>query len=98
MLGTIAVHVRSAGREGSERVTVPVKPLMGLTNMLDVTGVVPSAGTMLGRVVPTPKSGVGIESNVLGDAPRDSVACGASLGQTAKLNMNAKKRVLPMSE
>ena len=74
------MHVRSAGREGSERVTVPVKPLMGLTNMIEVAGVVPSAGTMLGRVVPTLKSGAGIESSVLGDAPCDSVACGASLG------------------
>ena len=74
------MHVSSAGREGSERVTVPVKPLMGLTNMIEVAGVVPSAGTMLGRVVPTLKSGVRIESNILGDAPRDSVACGASLG------------------
>jgi len=74
------VHVRSAGREGSERVTVPVKPLLGLTNMIEVAGVVPSARTMLGRVVPILKSGVRIESNILGDAPRDSVVCGASLG------------------
>ena len=67
-------------KRGSERVTVPVKPLIGLTNMIEVAGVVPSVGTRLGRVVPTLKSGVGIESDVLGDAPRDSVACGASLG------------------
>ncbi len=73
------MHVRSAGREGSKRVTVPVKPLIGLTNMIEVAGVL-SAGTTLGRVAPTLKSGVGIESNVLGDAPRNSVACGASLG------------------
>jgi hypothetical protein len=73
------VHVRFAGREGSERLIVPVKPLMGLTNIIDVAGVVPSAGTMLGRVVPTLKSGIGIES-AWGDAPCDSVACGASLG------------------
>jgi len=69
VLGIIAVHVRSAGREGSERMTVPVKLLIGFTNMIDVAGVVPSARTMLGGVVPTLKSGVGIESNVLGDAP-----------------------------
>ena len=74
------MHVRSAGSEGSERVTVLVKPLMGLTNMIDVAGVIPSAGTMLGGMVPTLKSAVGIESSVLGDAPRGSVACGASLG------------------
>jgi len=66
VLGIIAVHVRSAGREGSERVTVPVKPLLGLTSMIEVAGVVPSAGTMLGRVVSTPKSGVGIEPNIVG--------------------------------
>ena len=53
---------------------------------------------MLGRVVPTLKSGIGIESNALGDGPCDSVACGASLGQIAKLNMSARKSVLPMSE
>jgi hypothetical protein len=73
------VHVRLAGREGSERLTDPVKSLMELTNMIDVAGV-PSAGTMLGSVVPILKSGMGIESNALGDAPCDSVACGASLG------------------
>jgi len=60
--------------------TVPVKPLMGLMNIIDVAGVVPSAGTMFGRVVPTLKSGIGIESNALGDVPYDSVACEASLG------------------
>jgi hypothetical protein len=74
VLGTIAEHVRSAGREESERLTVPAKPLMGLTNIKDVARVVPSAGTMLGRVVPTLKSGIGIESNVRADAPCDSVA------------------------
>ena len=63
--GSIAVHVRSVGRGMSERVTVPVKPLMGVTRIVDVAIVVPSAGTRLGRVVPTLKSGVGIELDVL---------------------------------
>jgi len=80
VLGSIAVHVRSSGREGSERPTVPVKSLMGLTNTIDVAGVVPSAGTMLGRVIPTLKSGMGIESIVLGDARCDSVPCGTGPG------------------
>jgi hypothetical protein len=80
MLGTIPEHVSSAGRERFERLTVPVKPLMGLTNIIDVAGVVPSVGTMPGRVVPTLKSGIGIESNVRADATCDSGACGSSLG------------------
>lgn len=80
MLGSIPAHVRAAGRDGSERDTVPVKPLMGLTIMMDVAVVAPSARTMLGREVPISKSGIEIESNVVGDVPRGSVASGVSLG------------------
>ena len=42
------MHERSAGRGRSERATVPVKPLIGLTRMIAVAEVVPSAGTILG--------------------------------------------------
>jgi hypothetical protein len=44
----MAVHERSIGRGRSERVTVPVKPLMGVTMIVDMAGVAPSAGTILG--------------------------------------------------
>ena len=74
------MQVRAAGMVGSERVTVPLKPLMGLTNMIDVAVVVPSAGTMLGVEVPIPKSGIGIESNNVRSVPLRSADCETSLG------------------
>ena len=78
--GSMAVHERPTGRGSSDRVTVPMKPLMGLTTMVDVAGVVPSAGTILGCVAPSVKSGIGIELNVQGFVAFDSALCGNIIG------------------
>jgi hypothetical protein len=59
--GAIAVHRMFAGRGTAERVTVPAKSPMGFTTMVDVAGVLPSAGTTLGSVDPIVKSGAGLE-------------------------------------
>lgn len=84
---------RPAGSGRSERATVPLKSFMGLTNMIDVAGV-PSAGTVFGRVAPTLKSRTGIESNIQDGFACDSVLCGVSIGQNAKLSTNTIKRIL----
>jgi len=51
------VHVRPLGRGVSDRVTVPAKLFAGLTTMMEVAVVVPSAGTADGRVAPILNSG-----------------------------------------
>ena len=69
----IAVQVRSVGIGRFERVTVPVKPAIGFTIIVDVAGVVPSATTILGRVASILKSGTEIELNAQADVARDSI-------------------------
>jgi hypothetical protein len=91
--GSMALQVISDGRGRSERVTVPVKSLTGFTTIVEVPGVVPSAGTILGRVAPTVKSGRRIELNAQGDDACDSELCGANIGWTFKLNTNSSNRV-----
>jgi len=56
MLEGEQVVVTPDGLEDVVRATVPLKPFMGLTNIVEVAGVVPSAGTVFGRVAPTLKS------------------------------------------
>ena len=72
--------MRSAGRGRVERVTMPVKPAMGFTMMVDIAGVVPSARTMLGRVASILKSGTGFEPNVEAGVACNSGACDGKLG------------------
>ena len=92
--GWIAVHKRSVGRVRSDRATFPVKPLRGLTRMIDVARVVPSAGTTLGGMATSVKSGIGIELNVQRIAPSDSVPCSDTIRENAKLSTNNSNRTL----
>lgn len=94
----MAVQVRSAGRGIVERVIVLVKSLKGITTMNDVVEVVPSAGTMFGSVAPMAKSGIDIELNITGGIARDSPRLSAHPEEIAKLNVKARKRLLPTSE
>jgi hypothetical protein len=90
----MALQVMSAGRGRSERVTVPVKSLTGFTMIVEMAGVVPSAGTVLGRVAPIVKSATGVELNAQRDDACDSGLCGDNSGCTVKLNTNSSKRIL----
>ena len=65
--GSIAVHLRSAGRGRSERMMVPVKSSMRFTTIVVVAGVVASAGTISETVAPIVKPERGTELNVLED-------------------------------
>lgn len=78
--GLIGAQVRSARRGRVERVTIPVKPAMGFTMMVDIAGVFPSARTILGRVASILKSGTGIEPNVEARVACNSRACDGKLG------------------
>jgi hypothetical protein len=92
--GSMAVHVMSAGRGKSERVTVPVKLLKGFTMMVVVAEVVPSAGTTFGRVAPTVKSETEFELNVECEAESDSAFCTANTGLAVMLSKTTVNRIL----
>ena len=62
--------------------------------MIDVARVVPSAGTTLGGMATSVKSGIGIELNVQRIAPSDSVPCSDTIKENAKLSTNNSNRTL----
>lgn len=64
--GSTAVHVRPVGGVRSERVTVPAKPSIELTTIVDVERVTPSARTVLGKVAAMLKSGIEVDARAQG--------------------------------